>query len=152
MSATPYLRRYLKDDYFNIERRFYDLKTFNNWPDPKVIGNLLGSGISYTGVETETEKIIFCMGVRPVWKGVCECWVVSSGLVPKYKIFFHKSACSILGEAKVYYNAVRMQTVIHSEHTTSQRWVEALGFNWEGILRKYIDGEDYFRYAWLKTA
>jgi RimJ/RimL family protein N-acetyltransferase len=44
----------------------------------------------------------------------------------------------------------RIQTVVDAEHTVSHKWVERMGFKNEGLMRKYLGGRDFYRYALIR--
>jgi len=138
------IRPYKPEDYMIIQRRHFDSLTFMNFPDPSAVARNLASGRAYTianGVP------IACGGVLPLWKGVGEGWVVTSDLVEKYPLIFAKTVWRAMTELIVDMGLERIQTVVDSEHTVSQRWVERMGFKNEGLMKKYLGGRDFIRYA-----
>jgi len=44
----------------------------------------------------------------------------------------------------------RVQTTIDAEHEVSKAWAERMGFVNEGLMRKYIAGRDFYRYALIR--
>jgi RimJ/RimL family protein N-acetyltransferase len=44
----------------------------------------------------------------------------------------------------------RVQAVVLKGHTESMGWLEWMGFKFEGNMPKYLSGETYMRYAWIK--
>lgn len=141
------LRKYIPEDYMTINRRHFDSLTFLNFPDPKAIAINLTRGPAYT---LENGGIIACGGILPLWKGVGEVWVVSSPLVEKHPIFFAKTAWRKLFEMIKDLDLERVQSLVDAEHKVSMVWVERMGFKQEGVMRKYMNGRDFIRYAWVR--
>ena len=144
------IRPYIPEDYMKINRRHFDSLTFMNFPTPKLVAQNLARGPAFTGLADG--EIIACGGILPLWKGVGEAWVVSSELVSLYPITFAKviwrKMRSIIGELELE----RVQTTVDKEHKVSQKWLERMGFKNEGLMRKFLGGRDYYRFAWIKGA
>jgi len=142
------IRQYVPEDYMKIQRRKFDMLTFLNFPNPKILARNLMRGPALTGFSDG--EIIACGGIMPLWKGVGEAWVVTSPLVLKCSFSFVKV---ILRKLPIFSNILeleRVQTTVDVEHTTSIKWVERMGFVREGLMHKYINGRDYYRYALIK--
>lgn len=141
------LRDYKPEDFMIIKRREFDALSFMKFPNPKLISLRLTKGPAFT---ITNGNIIACGGVLPLWKGVGEGWMVTSPLVEKYPILFAKTAWAKITEIIENLQLVRLQTVVHSEHIVSQKWLQRMGFTNEGLMRKYLGDIDYFRYAWIR--
>jgi len=142
------LREYRPEDYMTIQRRHFDSLTFMNFPKPELIAKKFMQGIAYT-IEAP-EGLVASGGVIPLWKGVGEGWVVTSNLVETYPILFAKTTWRKLYEILNSNGIERIQTTIHKDHIVSQKWAERMGFKNEGLMRKFLGGEDYYRYALVK--
>lgn len=142
------VRAYREDDYLKIQRRHFDALTFMNFPKPEIVAKRFTTGIGYT-IEAP-EGLVASGGIIPLWKGVGEAWVVTSDLVAIYPVFFAKTTWRKLYEMINSNGIERVQTTIHKDHFVSQRWAERMGFQNEGLMRKYLGGEDYYRYALIK--
>lgn len=141
------IREYRSEDYMTIQRRHFDSLTFLNFPNPNAIANSLLNGKAYT---ITNGKPIACGGIMSLWKGVGEGWVVTSPSVEKYPIVFAKTVWRGMIEAIKSMDLDRVQTVVDAEHTVSQRWAEWMGFHNEGLMRKYLGGRDFIRYALIR--
>ena len=122
--------------------------TFLNMPDPLSISQFLSKGIAFT-LMNEVD-IVACGGIVKFWNGVGEAWVVTSHKVNLYPLSFAKTVYRKLQEIINRMDLERVQTVVDVEHITSLKWVEWMGFKKEGLMRKYINGRDFYRYAWIK--
>jgi len=142
------IRPYEPDDYLKIQRRHFDSLTFMNFPNPRLIASHLAKGPAFTGIAPE--GIIACGGILPLWKGVGEAWVVTSELVNLYPLTFAKVIWRKLGELIENNHFERVQTTVDKEHIVSQKWVERMGFQNEGLMRKFLGGRDFYRYSFIK--
>jgi len=131
-----------------IARRRFDNVTFLNLPDPRAIARTFTKGESYTAFDST--DIIVCAGILPLWRNVGEAWMATSPLIEKYKIFVAKNIRKIFKEIIFNLQLERVQTFVDSENMASINLVERLGFKKEGLMRKYIGGRDFIRYAWVK--
>lgn len=141
------VREYRPEDYMIIQRRRFDSLTFMNFPNPELIAKSLLRGPAYTitnGVP------VACGGILPLWEGVGEGWIVTSPLVEKYPYTFAKTVWRETERLIRSLNLDRIQTVVDAEHTVSQIWVERMGFENEGLMKKYLGGRDFFRYALIR--
>jgi len=142
------LRPYQPEDYLNVSRREFDLYTFGTRGNPEIIAKQLLDGKAFTGV---CEKgLIACAGVLPLWRGVAEAWCVGSPLIEHFKFSFPKVVHRKITEMINYYGLDRLQTIVDREFITSIKWLERMGFQYEGEMPKYIAGRTYWRYAWIR--
>lgn len=142
------LRSYIPEDYIKIKRKQFDLLTLLKFPDPKVMAQVLTKGPAYTGIVDG--EILACGGIMPFWKGVGEAWVISSEIVCKHPLFFAKTIWRKLNILIKEMELERIQTIVDAENKISMNWVERMGFKNEGLMRKYINGKDYYRYALIR--
>lgn len=140
------IRPYIPNDYFEIERRKFDLLSFLNMPDPKTVSRKLACGEAYTILLDG--KVMASGGILPLWKGVGEAWAITSDMVESHKLFFGKTALKVFKKALNGFE--RVQTLIDADHAVSMKWAERLGFVNEGLMRKFIGGRDYYRYALIR--
>jgi len=141
------IRKFRVEDYFEIERRKFDMLTFLNFPNPKAIATNLARGKAFTMVNSE--NIIASGGILPLWKGVGEAWIVSSDLVKHHWLSFARAV--LLNLKKMEPEFERVQTTVDAEHEVSMKWVEWMGFRKEGLMKKFIGGRDYWRYARIRS-
>lgn len=97
-------------------------------------------------------RIVGCAGVRPMWPGVGEAWAVFSGeaLIRPFALF--RAATRGLAAIEAAQGLRRVQATAHDGHAAAARFLEALGFRREGLLRRYgLWGEgNYYLYARVK--
>ena len=143
------VRKFRVSDYFEIDRRSFDMLTFLNFPNPSAIAKALADGMAYTIVNSK--HLVASGGVVPSWKGVGEAWLVSSPLVQEHKIFFLRTVQAELNKMIEEGNFERVQTTVDAEHLVSIKWVKWMGFENEGLMRKFIGGRDFWRYARVRN-
>ncbi len=102
--------------------------------------------IGYTGMEDDA--VLATGGVHPMWEGVGEAWLLvgKEGYdKPKTVAKWTDYLFQILQEE---HKLFRIQASVAALDLTANRYAQWLGFEKEGIMRKYgPDGTDYIRYA-----
>lgn len=92
-------------------------------------------------------EIVTIGGVAKLWKGVGEAWALVSQPV-KHPVLFHKTIKTMLDFIIKNERLHRVQAVVFVNNIAGHRWIESLGFQGEGILKKYgPDKQDAVRYA-----
>jgi hypothetical protein len=98
---------------------------------------------------TIDHKFLCCGGVI-VEAGTGSLWMVTSPLVNRYPVAFHRAIRKWLALFIDLYNLNRLQAYVDAQNSTYVKWIEALGFNMEGLMKKFYNGKDYFMYARLR--
>lgn len=142
------IKQYSPEDYMKIKRRDFDMLTFLNFPNPRIAARNLLRGMAITGFRDG--EIIACGGIMPLWKGVGEAWVVTSPLVRVCSFSFVKVVWRRLKVFTSILGLERVQTTVDAEHEVSIKWVERMGFIREGLMKQYINGRDFYRYALIR--
>lgn len=101
--------------------------------------------MSFTAVNNH--HIICSGGVVPMWDGVFEGWVMGSDKIWTNKIGSAKVI--LLGMNKLIKDnhIIRLQTAVKKDFLLGQRFASWLGLKNEGLMKKYQNNEDYYRYA-----
>jgi hypothetical protein len=91
---------------------------------------------------------LMCIGVVPRWAGVASCWGIFSEDALGHPVRVARFARDGIEAAETRLELRRIETTAPTFHFAAQRWLRHLGFQNEGIARKYgIDGSDHFYYA-----
>lgn len=87
-------------------------------------------------------RVVACFGYFLILPGVVEVWLLPSVYVHDHAIIFVKLVRRYLEQTANVFGWHRIQTVTKatSEH---RRWMNVLGFCEEGIMKKYLNKEDY---------
>ena len=106
---------------------------------------------SWTGVDTETGNIIGCGGIIPLWTGVGEAWVATDLDPIRQKSLGRRGLYilkkQIVDTEKTYFFH-RIQAAVEVNFEVGIRLAFALGFQYEGLMRRYgVDGKDYHRFS-----
>ena len=144
----PSLIPFKKEHLHEIDLRPFDEQVVMGVPKAfDLIALQAQKGIAYTGVNDEG-KIIAVGGVVILWEGVGSGWVLTSDLLLKYKTWTHRNIKQILDITIDTQKLHRIESIILKDHCVSQKWAERLGFESEGLLRKYDSNKsDYYLYS-----
>jgi hypothetical protein len=130
-----------------IELREHDQRAVAFGDDLVARGNAyLRSGPAYTGLHEG--RVVVVAGIVKLWMGVGGGWSLTSPLVEKFPVSFHRAVWRNILKSEENLCLHRLQITVQASHIVSQSWVERLGFQFEGVLKKYgPDGEDYLLFA-----
>jgi len=107
---------------------------------------LVAPGLAFTGLIDG--YVIASAGIKPLWPGVGEAWIVASDNMPKKKLSVIKLIRENFDRMIQDNNFVRVQAGVRYDWPEAKRFAEFLGFEHEGIMKKYgLDGQDYYRMA-----
>lgn len=99
----------------------------------------------------ENDDVVVVCGGAELWRGVCEVWLLKSDLFYKYSRQCAKIIKKHLDEGFNRCDYHRVQASCSKDSKEQSRWLEWLGFENEGVLRKYgLNGEDYIMHARIK--
>lgn len=103
------------------------------------------STVGWTGVLDG--QVIGCAGIAECWPGRAEAWTL---LAPDaFDVFrhIHRVVRRVLADSPWH----RVEMKVDADHAAAVRWAEHLGFEREGLMRKYTaDQRDIFLYARVK--
>lgn len=89
-----------------------------------------------------------CGGVVLLWRGVGEAWSLSAPGLGGSALVLHRIVAQRLRAAEREHGLHRIQTSVQIDNRQGRRWVAALGFREEGIMRGYGPlGDDFLRLA-----
>jgi len=126
------IRPFKIDDVKNL--REYDQKLL------KIAGFSDDNAPSYSGFVDD--EYAFSAGIVESL-GVGTIWAITTPLVEKYPIWFTKASINMLNAGTDLYKLQRVQATILKENTKAVKWIEFLGFQREGLMRKYVGGDHY---------
>jgi len=92
-------------------------------------------------------RVIFCAGYVQLWPGVIEVWMIPSIYVKTITLSFCKLLKAYVNDIMEKHNCHRLQTTAPND-AEHDKWMKFLGFEKEGVLRKYTYSyEDYSMHA-----
>jgi hypothetical protein len=104
------------------------------------------AGGAYTLLSSE--GVVAISGVVSVMPGVGAAWAVTSELVNKYPKAYYKGTRDFLRAIISDWRLHRVQTTVIATNKVAVNWIQHLGFQREGLMRKYgADGSDHYLYA-----
>ena len=124
-------------------------KGLPNWLDmnPLEMGILYKRrGLAYSGFCNG--ELVICAGVGIPWKGLGEVWAVLSPHAPKCHLSINRAAKRFLWAMIKEADLRRVQAQVDLSFTKGLKWLEWLGFKFDGVSEKYgPNGEDFVRYV-----
>lgn len=100
----------------------------------------------------DEDLVIMCGGVvRSVHKGIGEFWMIPSVHIGMYKKSVFKTALNFIDDMIKKFGFYRLQVTIKESDPAAIRYIEHLGFEREGLMRKFgPDRQNYLLYARVK--
>jgi hypothetical protein len=142
------LRAYREADAEAIELRGMDKRIAG--PDP--VGKIKRNAArSETITVYKGDDILAITGLLLIHPGMAEIWSVTGKPVDENKVLFAKVSVLVIDTWIRKYGLHRLQANVFVEHERSIEWLEWLGFEREGRMRKFgINGDDFYGYARVK--
>mgnify|MGYP005628823627 FL=1 len=134
------VRPYREEDVYNIDLDYQ----FGEESRKGLLGHR--NIVAFTLEDSGT--ILAVGGVHVMWFGAGEGWVLVSpeclDVPASFARYTRRAFDGILQETQLR----RVQASIHVDDNRAYRFARWLGFEDEGLMRKYgVDGDDYFRMA-----
>ena len=108
--------------------------------------NLVEDHLSFTGIIGK--KPIFAAGMKMLWQGVAEGWVIATNEMWKYPLGVAKAIKKDFANVARQHNIQRVQTAVRVDFDKGLRFAKWLGLENEGLMKCYgFDGSDQYRYA-----
>jgi hypothetical protein len=90
------------------------------------------------------DRIILCGGVVPMGPKIGVLWAVLSAEAGSHMLWLHRATQRFISIAPPR----RLEASVEKGFPQGCRWLELLGFNFEGEMAAYgLDGETHLRYA-----
>lgn len=107
--------------------------------NPAIPGKLEELG-AMSILSSDGRTVLGVMGMAPTLPGVCEVFVLASEAQQRHPITFAKAVRKELYTLKAKYRRIQATSKDDEFHS---RWLSWLGFEREGVMRKYgLHGED----------
>jgi hypothetical protein len=100
---------------------------------------------AHPGYAATHQGVVLAMGgVMPFWQGRVFGWMLMGDNLGRRMAVVHRYVSRFLDEQ----DADRIETVVLDGFDAGHRWAQMLGFEWEGLMKKWgADGCDYHLYA-----
>lgn len=103
-------------------------------------------GLAYTCMINN--EPITCAGMKIIWDGVAEGWVLASAKVWQHPLLIARAIKKNFARLAKEHNIKRVQTAVRADYATGLKFAKWLGLENEGLMKHYgFDGSDHYRYA-----
>tara|TARA_R110002153_G_scaffold100562_1_gene236551 strand:- start:3604 stop:4083 length:480 start_codon:yes stop_codon:yes gene_type:complete len=90
-------------------------------------------------------KVIAVFGIRMIWTGLAEMWMVPGRDMGSHAISLVRGARAITDSALQDYGVRRLQITVKAENDTAFRFAKAMHFEVESVMTKFgPEGSDYY--------
>ncbi len=90
-------------------------------------------------------KIAAVFGIRMIWDGLAEMWMVPGASINRHAISLVRGARAVTDSTLRDYGVRRLQIVVKVENDTAFKFAKALRFEVESVMRKFgPEGADYY--------
>ena len=104
------------------------------------------NNLAFTGLDKG--KPIFAAGMKMVWNGVAEGWVLATKEVWDHPLLVARAIKKDFARIAKENNINRVQTAVRANYTTGLKFAKWLGLEEEGLMKKFgFDGSDQYMYA-----
>lgn len=86
-------------------------------------------------------------GVNILWPGHGEAWAIFGEGFWKHGFFIHRNVMRYMNRIAAENKLQRIQAVAKTDHKAAITWLKALGFEGEGDMPYYYQGQTFSRYA-----
>ena len=108
--------------------------------------NLEQDNLAFTGM-IDGEPI-FAAGMKIIWGGVAEGWVIATNKVLQHPLLVAKAIKKDFARVAKENNIKRVQTAVRQDYDTGIKFAKWLGLENEGLMKHYgFDGSHQYRYA-----
>lgn len=90
------------------------------------------AGPAYTLLDGN--QVLACAGLVEQWQGRAIAWALISKNLNGFKFARMHKMCARFLDMQDY---PRIEMAVDHEHEAGHRWALALGFEWEGLMKKY---------------
>ena len=102
-------------------------------------------GKAFSALDGDT--VLGCAGILPLWESRAEAWALFGGDLKRHFVQIHRATLRFLDACPIR----RIEATCDAGFCDAKRWIELLGFAYEGPLRAYTpDGRDALRYARIR--
>ena len=110
--------------------------------------NLEQENLAFTGMIDG--KPIFAAGMKIIWKGVAEGWVLATKDTLDHPLLVARAIKKGFAKTAKENNINRVQSAIRADYTIGLKFAKWLGLEEEGLMKKFgFDGSDQYMYARL---
>ena len=113
---------------------------------PENLARFIASGPAFACVDGSVMAI---GGVLPIWEGRGLAWGLLSDSIGASMTTVHRAVLRGLNDLFVM---DRVEAQVALEHAEGFRWMRLLGFQQEGVLRSFYEGQDYALFSRIRRS
>ena len=99
-------------------------------------------------LEDQFNNLCGVVSIAVMWGGVASFGAVLTPHIQKQPVAAIKVCRFLLRKSEIFFKLHRIEVYIQTDYKTGHRWARALGFQPEGVLRKFgPDGKDHTIYG-----
>lgn len=102
---------------------------------------MLAETPAYTALYGDTPLI--CAGIQPQWDGRASAWAVLGENAGAYMVQITRGVRDFLDRQDYR----RIDTCVRDGFLEGNRWAKLLGFRCEGLMRKWMYGDDFWMFS-----
>lgn len=106
-------------------------EAFGAFLNPDYVRGLIGAGPSFAGVDKG--EVLACAGILPQWPGRAIAWALMGAGAGRQFTAIHKATKRFLEQQPTK----RIETWVLSGFQQGHRWIQMLGFRWEGRMESF---------------
>lgn len=119
--------------------------------EPLDLKGLVGNDKIFASAVVQGEVVLAIIGGTIQWEGVAHCWAIISDSIKNCPVEFHKKVKWLIESTFTGINLHRLEATVKADFSMGIRWLNSLGFEYEGTLRQYgVDRSDYQLFARYK--
>jgi len=140
VTIVPFEEHHLEPDGFG-ERELQLVSTFG------AVGISAMAAVSRCYTIFNGLEIITFGGVYELWPGTVECWQMPSMRILETPVLFAKSTKQFLDHLLKTHDGLKRAQTVCIDDKMHANWMGFLGFEPEGVMKKYRDDQDYRIYS-----
>jgi RimJ/RimL family protein N-acetyltransferase len=133
------IRPFIPEDLINIE--------YSDPADQVGLAEKWNDGYSRIITLEIDGDIVTVMGITGIRPGVYEAFITKTEHIFKHAQKFHDTMVKVVEDALELEDLHRLQMYVDSTIPRDIRWAERLGFEREGLLKKFDIDRDYYIYG-----
>lgn len=137
MQVIPYLPEHLRTLQLQPAQSGYSQQPFDD-----AYSEYLAHGQSFSAVADG--RVIACAGVMELWQNRGMAWALLSSDAGRHFVKVHRAVSRFLDLSEL----PRIEAYVDEDFAQGHRWITALGFTKEGLMRKFTpEGRDAVLYS-----
>lgn len=126
---------------FNLQP---DQVALGQFADEQTLATAISNGIAMAAVEDG--RVLAIGGIVEMWPDRGSAWGLLTPGLARVMPVLHRVVWRVVDNSPL----ARIEAQVAVGHEAGQRWIHMLGFQHEGVMRAYWNGQDYDLFARVK--